>query len=350
MSSVKPRQYPVPKALQSSSFGPMATLDDMEIVATWNSPAGAWAAKVLARENDRLLDEMLGEDTRLPVGVLASGEEREVVTGLVNVNGETWKDRSWQLPQEPEPEQRLINLSEEEVAYVARALNEGADGVVLQSSLPVAFLSALVAAGPVDAPPEGSVPVAIVDALDKDAVLELLAIAPGPVAYRRNDGAWHQDSGWLRVVGSVAPPPMVKLDESLLASVTQQVDEATAGVEFEELTTADAKLYSTVASGYLEELRQEEEEAAVKVTMALLAVAGRELSPADVKNTEKLRRYWLYGKGAAKIRWGTPGAWRRCHRNLIKHLGPKMTPGYCTNLSKRLGGPGIATHVGSKRK
>lgn len=43
---------------------------------------------------------------------------------------------------------------------------------------------------------------------------------------------------------------------------------------------------------------------------------------------EKLRRYWLYGKGAAKIRWGTPGDWRRCVRQLSKYLGPRAK-GYC---------------------
>jgi len=36
-------------------------------------------------------------------------------------------------------------------------------------------------------------------------------------------------------------------------------------------------------------------------------VAGKEISPKDVKNTERLRQYWEHGEGAAKIQWGIPG-------------------------------------------
>jgi hypothetical protein len=45
-------------------------------------------------------------------------------------------------------------------------------------------------------------------------------------------------------------------------------------------------------------------------------------------NAERLRRYWLKGPGAAKIRWGTPGDWKRCVSNLSKYLGPRAK-GYC---------------------
>lgn len=36
-------------------------------------------------------------------------------------------------------------------------------------------------------------------------------------------------------------------------------------------------------------------------------VAGREATPKDAANTEKLMNYWAHGKGALKIRWGTSG-------------------------------------------
>jgi hypothetical protein len=45
-------------------------------------------------------------------------------------------------------------------------------------------------------------------------------------------------------------------------------------------------------------------------------------------NAEELRQYWTRGKGAAKIRWGTPGDWTRCVRNLSKYMGPRAK-GYC---------------------
>jgi hypothetical protein len=60
----------------------------------------------------------------------------------------------------------------------------------------------------------------------------------------------------------------------------------------------------------------------------------------------QLQRYWLFGGGAAKIRWGTPGAWRRCHRELSKYMGPFKSKGACTNLGQKLGGRGVAWDVG----
>lgn len=45
-------------------------------------------------------------------------------------------------------------------------------------------------------------------------------------------------------------------------------------------------------------------------------------------NAERLRRYWTKGPGAAKIRWGTPGDWKRCVRYLSKYLGVRAK-GYC---------------------
>jgi hypothetical protein len=49
---------------------------------------------------------------------------------------------------------------------------------------------------------------------------------------------------------------------------------------------------------------------------------------------EKLRRYWTYGKGAAKIRWKTPGDWTRCYKQLAKYMGPRAK-GYCAFVTRR---------------
>lgn len=54
-------------------------------------------------------------------------------------------------------------------------------------------------------------------------------------------------------------------------------------------------------------------------------------------NAEKLRRYWLYGKGALKIRWNTPGDWTRCYRQLAKYMGPRAK-GYCALRHKEATG------------
>lgn len=53
----------------------------------------------------------------------------------------------------------------------------------------------------------------------------------------------------------------------------------------------------------------------------------------------QLQRYWLAGKGAAKIRWGMPHDFDRCVRNLRKYF-PKNPQGLCNILhQKALGAP-----------
>ena len=59
-----------------------------------------------------------------------------------------------------------------------------------------------------------------------------------------------------------------------------------------------------------------------------------------------LARYWLAGKGAAKIRWGLPRDFYRCVRNLRKYF-PKNPEGLCNILhQKALGAPPGKGHPG----
>ena len=52
-------------------------------------------------------------------------------------------------------------------------------------------------------------------------------------------------------------------------------------------------------------------------------------TPGDVRNAERLKRYWTHGEGAAKIGWGTGGDWYRCVSHLSKYMGTRAK-GYCT--------------------
>lgn len=61
------------------------------------------------------------------------------------------------------------------------------------------------------------------------------------------------------------------------------------------------------------------------VTAAMSAETFQSRMPAQLK------RYWLRGEGAAKIRWGTPGAFDRCVRNLADEF-PQDVKGLCANL------------------
>ena len=75
--------------------------------------------------------------------------------------------------------------------------------------------------------------------------------------------------------------------------------------------------------------------------------AGKEVTPKDRSNTERLMRYWASGKGRAKINWGVPGDFDRCVVELGKYVGPGIVKGLCANLHKRATGgwPGHAPGV-----
>lgn len=58
------------------------------------------------------------------------------------------------------------------------------------------------------------------------------------------------------------------------------------------------------------------------------------LDPATFAN---IRTYWTRGEGAAKIRWGTDGSFKRCVRHLRKYF-PQDPEGLCANMHKEATG------------
>lgn len=61
--------------------------------------------------------------------------------------------------------------------------------------------------------------------------------------------------------------------------------------------------------------------------------------------TARIRRYWVRGKGAAKIRWGVGGDFNRCRRQLAKYVRrPDWLAGLCANMHKEALGYWPATH------
>lgn len=67
----------------------------------------------------------------------------------------------------------------------------------------------------------------------------------------------------------------------------------------------------------------------------------------------QLQKSYLTGKVAARIRWGTPGDWRRCVRQGLKHgMTPRQAKGACQRLHKKATGmyTGDRRHTGKKRK
>lgn len=167
---------------------------------------------------------------------------------------------------------------------------------------------------------------AIVSPDDVQAVMDMVAIVPEtkttvtPTTYRREDGKWVEDPQVLRDLTSPAPPPVVALEtKNIVQDVLKQVD----------------NIKEVVASAF-------------KRMVEIWSATSKELTAAggldrNRGNAEALRRYWTRGKGAAKIRWGTPGDWTRCVRQLSKYMGPRAK-GYCQLRHKEATG----VYTGSK--
>ncbi len=165
---------------------------------------------------------------------------------------------------------------------------------------------------------------AIVSPDDLTAVMDLVAVVPAsststePLVYERKDKTWQQNDQILSDLKSATPPPVVELKEKdVLNEVLVQVDGA-----------------PIKASAYNFAIFWE------RVVEPVLAAGGLDRNRG---NAEELRRYWTRGKGAAKIRWGTPGDWTRCVRQLSKYMGPRAK-GYCQLRHKEVTG----VYTGSK--
>jgi len=140
---------------------------------------------------------------------------------------------------------------------------------------------------------------AIVSPDDPQAVMDLVALHPAtkntiePTTYSRKKGQWVHDPQVLMDLKSATPPPVIVLDDATLLDVIEQID-----------------------------------------NKAITAAGGLDRNRGQA---EKLRRYWTYGKGAAKIRWKTPGDWTRCYKQLAKYMGPRAK-GYCALRHKEMNG------------
>ena len=186
----------------------------------------------------------------------------------------------------------------------SKALQQPAPGFSkIKASGFIAAATALMTPETSDIPP---LYMAIVSPDDPQAVMELVSLIPAgpdttePSTFKRKQGKWEKDDTILNDLNSPTPPPVVVLDNPTLESVLSQVDSSS-----KPKTASAYEIDSILAS--------------------LVSAGGIDRNKG---NAEELRRYWLYGKGAAKIRWKTPGDWTRCVRQLSKYMGPRAK-GYC---------------------
>ena len=221
---------------------------------------------------------------------------------------------------------------------------------------------------------------AIVSPDDPAAVMQVVALTPestastAPTTFKRVEGRWIKDEQILRDLKSATPPPVVPLDATVLDDVLKQVDKASPAVtasglitlfrltdldDIKEKNDAEeqqqqsifASLWDPTAEyadedeDYFSMLSAEDyallQEEGLLEEFSIQAAGGLDRNRG---NAEKLRRYWTRGKGAAKIRWGTPGDWTRCVRHLSKYMGPRAK-GYCQLRHKDALGYYTSTHA-----
>jgi hypothetical protein len=220
-----------------------------------------------------------------------------------------------------------------------------------------------------DVPP---IYLAIVSPDDPRAVLKLVSLVPAtadstsPMTYKREDGEWSRDPQTLNTLNSATPPPIVPLDETTLNDCLKQVD-AAQGVDNEATddnqflgesdvpgatptdvpAPTDPAEAAPVASDEAPVTEAAPVVASAETTLMVLWGPRKEIMQSALVaaggadrnrgGAEKLRKYWTKGPGAAKIRWGTPGDWTRCVRQLGKYLGPRAK-GYCALRHKEMTG------------
>ena len=179
---------------------------------------------------------------------------------------------------------------------------------------------------------------ALVSPDDPRAVMDLVCIVPAatnsntPMTFKRIDQKWEKDPQILADLTSATPPPVVALTGEVFKDTLAQVDGAMASSAYvytmpTQASIAVANLHSAAIN-------------------PLTAEGGLDRNRGKA---EKLRHYWVFGKGALKIRWNTPGDWTRCYRHLMKYMGPRAK-GYCSLRHKEATGvwPGSKFNIGKK--
>ena len=70
----------------------------------------------------------------------------------------------------------------------------------------------------------------------------------------------------------------------------------------------------------------------------------------DPHPTKHITSYWVDGRGALKIKWGAPGDFNRCRRQLVKYVqNPEWLAGLCANLHYRALGVWPGREGGGRR-
>jgi hypothetical protein len=318
--------HPVAEVLTRHGWSATPSLDEAELAGqVFGGQVAAWSDRIVGMYN-RTLSGTSGvaylDDESHIVGVgLTAGATAGVQTDYM-----------------------ITDLARSDACFTLRAFDQGYTRVRPMPLAPVAVIDVLagdaVTAAGAKAPdvPDGARVFVEVDPADRSVVYDVWAVAPstspgGVGIWRRHDGEWMDDPGFLTTLRGQATPTLIYLpnDSPILPDVLSQVDESTAGQPFEALT-ASITLSPEVYTDLLPLIAR-----GSRGGLSKAAGVGKG------GNAQQLRDYWSHGEGAAKIRWGVGGDWYRCVKHLRKYMGTRAK-GYCNLRHKDALGYYPATH------
>jgi hypothetical protein len=250
-------------------------------------------------------------------------------------------------------------VTDVEPDQISVRISEAPDGALEEPVTVVAEPANVSLVAAVEPPPgdfSKVVYLALIEEDDSKSVQDLVALVSSPngaaAAFTYGDKGWEPNQELVTQLQSSAPPPIKQLEDWQTESITAQI-RSTGELSKEardkpwEQTVPDGAAHAqpenpngpqepVQASGF------DVPESNIiwgpdnKQILAIILAAGG--ADRNRGNAETLRRYWTVGKGGAKIRWGTPGDARRCHRYLSKYLGPVRSWGYCNLRHKEMTG------------
>jgi hypothetical protein len=276
-----------------------------------------------------------------------TGPAEDWIFGILNKHEEN-PDQEEELAlfsaAEPELDFDEIDSAMDEAALTGDADSDDDNEIEDYTSVPKSVTAA------VEAPPGDFAKVvylALIEEDDQKSVQDLVALVQtkngAAGAFRYGDKGWEESQETLTKLQSPAPPPIKQLEDWQTESIVTQIqstgdlsDEAKAepwndsGTETVhaqpenpdgQQETMQASAFDLIEGGVIWGPDN-------KTILAVILAAGEGGLDRNRGNAETLRRYWEHGKGAAKIRWGTPGDWTRCRRHLSKYMGARAA-GYC---------------------
>lgn len=298
-------------------------------------------------------------------------------------------------------------------AAAARAAHHASTDTTYISAISASASSASAVTQDVDPDSLTSLPaeplyIAIVDDVDNDSVLDVVAIRTNettaePEAWVRTDGNWVENPDMLAKLEGSAPPSCREIeDPNAVKEILRQVDDhdgkkaapqadsTSSSDQIKNLSTGFAlpdgsfeirdvaqlsaavdtllALDEDVQFTQLSHVRTRAkalnrldlvpefwrtasflEKGVVAAASSLLygeygeIVAGGSLK-GHADGAARLQAYWTTGKGALKIRWGTPGDLTRAHRHLAKYVGEGEAWGLAQNYHESLFGVSNIVH------